>query len=249
MAEHLAIRFWESWLAAAAETGEMFDEPAPGCGNLRQFCGGTRSFVVYGTVFRILGSLAGLSRLPIPDESVPLEASEAQAIFSRVSGMPLRSGVRPFVHVTAGAIRWVWQHLVVPPDAAIGRRKAREIYRCVFARTVRAYAMAYVLLAGGGLGLAAEAKAYAEQARKRQDMLFWLNERYEGKLPRELLPETPGDGTCNAEGYIFGFWLRRYLDGTHRILARYLFEFLKKYDRQFLGSLGLRAAWLVQEGS
>ncbi len=216
----------------------MFDEPLPGCGEFRQYCGGLQGLVAYGHAFRILAKIAHLSRVPDETDFITIDMDAADRIFRQAAGVPLSRSRSPFVHVAAAAIHWAWNHLVPPPNATIRGLKAREIYRCVFARTVRAYATAYAKLTR--MNFDEWARRYARRATQDGNLLSWLDGRFGDKLPADLLSGQAGDGTCNTAGYIFGFWLRRHLDGTDRLLAGYLFRFLKLYDPAFASSLGLQ---------
>ncbi len=238
----LAVRFWEAWLTEAYSA--MFDDPLPGCEDLPQYCSGTQGLVAYGNTFRTLAKLAHLAQVPGQYTFIPIDSDEAHRIFQQVAKVPLSRKRSPFTQVAAGAIRWAWQHLVPRPDATIRGHQAREVYRCVFARTARAYATAYVRLSGRPGGLDAEAKLYARQVAQGRDMQSWLDYRYHGKLPAKLLSEQAGNGTCNTAGAIFGFWIRRHLDGTDHLIAGYLLRLLKRYDPHFVSSLGTQARLL-----
>ncbi len=250
-----AVRFWEAWFSGTYEY--TFAEPRPGCEPIREYCGGTNGLISYGGGFRALAMAWGIRKVPQRHVAIALLDDEASAIFYEVSRLLLLKRGAAFAVLTRAAIKWLAEHLVPPPDAKLTiavptpsaenqplvTASASQIYHCVFERTVRAYAKAYVVLRRHGFQQ--EVRLYQSKARSGSGLSDWLNQRYGTWLPAQLRPRDTGYGTCNKPGYIFGFWLRRMQDRTAPLLARALHDFLLRYDRPFLASLGGDAGLLA----
>ena len=148
---------------------------------------------------------------------------------------------QPFGYYNPDIISWGVQSMLPDKDEFVGGAPIQLVYDIVFARFVRMMAETYLDLQASG-DLAIEADNYYTLARAgwgnswRDENFFdgpeYLTDRFERRsdILRDKY-QTRGGWTLSLS---YGFWLRRYLDGTHHELWRAMEIVLQRFDRQFL---------------
>ena len=158
---------------------------------------------------------------------------DRDALFRKLSGLPYLQGEigtkNTFGSYNPDMIRWAAANLVPKPDQIILGVSAKQVYDRIFFHAVRMYANTYIYLKRNPNRLSMEAGAYFE-AMQNEDFWAdgWLEERF-----GSALPEYENNNGIDPPK-VFGFWIRRYLDGTSQVLADELFKLLKKFDPEFV---------------
>jgi len=170
-----------------------------------------------------------------------------QGVISVVSdGIPLYGlemhDNQPFGYYNPDIISWGVQTMLPNKDDSVGGAPIQLVYHIVFARFVRMMAETYLDLQAAG-DLAYEADRYKELAQAGWGSSYGDENNFYG--PNYLLDRFGQRHTIPPDKYrlrfagwtlstSYGFWLRRYLDGTHDELWRGFEIILQRFDPDFL---------------
>ena len=152
---------------------------------------------------------------------------------------------KEFNHVNPEFIKWIEANVIPDPTDLIGGFSAKEIYHFVFEHFFRIHFAALQYLKQNNLEK--QAILYHEAINSpnntnREFILSYLNTNYNNKIPNiysekithpdEYITTLDYDVAC-------GFWLRRQLDGSAKIIAKTLFDFMANYDKEWIDNYSI----------
>ncbi len=155
-------------------------------------------------------------------------------VWEKISGHSVSMGSTedsPFAHINPQIIRWGIDNLIPSPEYTVRGVTYRKIYENCFRDITRLYALCYVYLTNVK-DISAEAHAYKSAFSDEEfHAIPWLSDRYDDF--RSDIDER----VSYRSDQIFGFWLRRYLDGSADVIWEAFSYLLSLYDNQFLQNI------------
>lgn len=140
-----------------------------------------------------------------------------------------RDGKQGFHHYNPSLIRWGYNNLIPSPEMMIQDKKAKDIYKVVFARFFRMMTESYLYLQK--TGFEEEWKSYESKlSMKSFRALQYLDEKYQNVLSEYHQIEH---GSHMSPSMAIGFWLRRGIDGTDKTFWKGLSKFMSIYDKKW----------------
>jgi len=196
-----------------------------------RFVAGIGGILHYGSLTGCVADLSDAEKGSYSDVR-PMAALSGLALYG-----PRMNENQPFGFYNKDLVRWGHENLIIDPQAAIGGVTAQRVYDVVFARFFRLMTESYLYLVDSGK-YESERRAYwrmaQQRGKNRPDGIEWLQGRYADALPHYA---TSWDGTAMTPQMAIGFWLRRRIDGTDSELWIGLKKLLKRFDREWYGSL------------
>ena len=183
--------------------------------------------------------LKRLGHTPIPPTSNP--PKHPLRPWEQVLGVTLNDEMKSpktqgrFIHLSAETLKRISTFKVSPQAIVLGY-PIRTLYKQIFKRSVRLFAMTHhYLISTGVLDFEREAYIRAMRAEASFNGPEYLRSRFSKKLD-----DYHSFDWCQTPERAFGFWLRRDVDGSRRALWGVLEDALSKLDSKFLKRLNAK---------